>query len=53
MMEKFGTIKKPNTPELHYVQGPTKSPPYPMQIGASGKTVQKKKGTTSLDTIHL
>ena len=42
-MEKIGTIKKPNTPELHYVQGPTKSLPYPMQIGASGKTVQKKR----------
>jgi hypothetical protein len=42
-MEKIGAIKKPNTPELHYVQGPTKSLPYPMQIGASGKTVQKKR----------
>ena len=35
--------KKPNTPELHYIRGPTKSPPTPMQIGASGKTVQKKR----------
>ena len=44
--------KKPNTPGLHYIRGPTKSPPTPMQIGASGKTVQKE-GTISLDTIHL
>ena len=35
--------KKPDTPELHYAQGPTKSLPTPMQIEASGKTVQKKR----------
>ena len=49
--EENRAIKEPNTPELHYVQGPTKSLSTTMQIGASGKTVQKK-GTISLDTIH-
>ena len=33
----------PNTPGLHFVRGPTKSLSTTMQIGASGKTVQKKR----------
>lgn len=27
---------------MYYVQGPTKSPLHPMQIGASGKIMQKR-----------
>ena len=38
--------KKPNTPELHYIRGPTKSPPTPMQIGISGKIMQKRHNLT-------
>ena len=33
----------PNAPELHFVRGPTKSLSTTIQIGASGKTVQKKR----------
>ena len=42
----YRIIKKPNTPELHFVRGPTKSPLHLMQIGASGKTMQSRHNLT-------
>jgi len=39
----FPDNKKPNTPKLHFVRGPTKSLSTTMQTEASGKTVQKKR----------
>ena len=34
-------IKKPNTSELYYVQGPTKSLLHPIQVEVSGKIMHK------------